>query len=57
VSRPERDGKGTAVKRATIGGVAAAAGVSVATVSRVLNGGAVKQATAARVWDAASRLD
>jgi LacI family transcriptional regulator len=45
------------VKRATIGDVAAAAGVSVATVSRVLNGGAVKPATATRVWDAASQLD
>jgi LacI family transcriptional regulator len=45
------------VKRATIGDVATAAGVSVATVSRVLNGGAVNQATAARVRDAASQLD
>src|SRR5690242_7571672 len=45
------------VKRATIGDVAAAAGVSVATVSRVLNGGAVKPATATKVWDAAGRLD
>jgi LacI family transcriptional regulator len=44
-------------KRTTIGDVAAAAGVSVATVSRVLNGGAVKGATATRVWDAANRLD
>lgn len=52
MSRTERD-----AKRATIGDVAAAAGVSVATVSRVLNGGAVKQATAARVREAASRLD
>lgn len=45
------------MKRATIGDVAAAAGVSVATVSRVLNGGAVKPATAARVSEAAERLD
>jgi LacI family transcriptional regulator len=45
------------VKRATIGDVAAAAGVSVATVSRVLNGGTVKPATATRVWEAASELD
>lgn len=45
------------MKRATIGDVAAAAGVSVATVSRVLNGGAVKEATATRVWDAVSSLD
>ncbi|HJP73772.1 MAG TPA: LacI family DNA-binding transcriptional regulator [Pseudonocardiaceae bacterium] len=45
------------VKRATIGDVAAAAGVSVATVSRVLNGGAVKPETATRVWEAAGRLD
>lgn len=45
------------VKRTTIGDVATAAEVSVATVSRVLNGGAVKQATATRVWDAANRLD
>lgn len=44
-------------KRATIGDVAAAAGVSVATVSRVLNGGAVKPATATRVWAAAGELD
>ena len=44
-------------KRTTIGDVAAAAGVSVATVSRVLNGGAVKEATATRVWDAVNRLD
>jgi len=45
------------VKRTTIGDVAAAAGVSVATVSRVLNGGPVKQATATKVWDAANRLE
>jgi len=45
------------MKRATIGDVAAAAGVSVATVSRVLNGGAVKPATAARVVEAADRLE
>jgi LacI family transcriptional regulator len=45
------------VKRATIGDVASAAGVSVATVSRVLNGGAVKPATATKVWEAAGRLD
>jgi LacI family transcriptional regulator len=45
------------VKRATIGDVAAVAGVSVATVSRVLNGGAVKEATAAKVWAAVDRLD
>ncbi len=45
------------MKRATIGDVAAAAGVSVATVSRVLNGGAVKEATATKVWAEANRLD
>jgi LacI family transcriptional regulator len=45
------------MKRTTIGDVAAAAGVSVATVSRVLNGGAVKEATATRVWDAVHSLD
>lgn len=45
------------MRRTTIGDVAAAAGVSVATVSRVLNGGAVKKATATRVWNAAARLD
>lgn len=50
-------GKEKAVKRTTIGDVASAAGVSVATVSRVLNGGAVKVETATRVWDAATRLD
>ncbi|MGW6454549.1 LacI family DNA-binding transcriptional regulator [Streptomyces sp. NPDC055078] len=45
------------MKRTTIGDVAAAAGVSVATVSRVLNGGAVRESTATRVWDAVTRLD
>ena len=45
------------VKRTTVSDVATAAGVSVATVSRVLNGGAVKPATATRVWDATKRLD
>jgi LacI family transcriptional regulator len=45
------------VKRATIGDVAAHAGVSTATVSRVLNGGAVTESTAGRVWDAVTRLD
>jgi LacI family transcriptional regulator len=45
------------VKRTTIGDVAAEARVSVATVSRVLNGGAVRQSTAARVREAASRLE
>lgn len=45
------------MKRATIADVAAAAGVSVATVSRVLNHGAVKEDTANRVWDAVTRLD
>ena len=44
-------------KRTTIGDVATAAGVSVATVSRVLNGGAVKEDTAARVWEAVSTLE
>jgi len=44
------------VKRATIGDVAAYAGVSTATVSRVLNGGAVTEATAARVWAAVTDL-
>jgi LacI family transcriptional regulator len=43
-------------KRTTIGDVASAAGVSVATVSRVLNGGAVKEDTAARVQAAVARL-
>jgi len=43
-------------KRTTIGDVASAAGVSVATVSRVLNGGAVKEDTAARVQVAVARL-
>ena len=45
------------MKRTTIGDVAAEAGVSVATVSRVLNGGAVRGSTAARVREAASRLE
>lgn len=45
------------VKRATIGDVAAQAGVSTATVSRVLNGGAVTEATAGRVWEAITRLE
>ena len=44
-------------KRTTIGDVASAAGVSVATVSRVLNGGAVKEETAARVWAAVTTLE
>lgn len=44
-------------KRATVGDVAAHAGVSTATVSRVLNGGAVADATAAKVWEAVARLD
>jgi len=45
------------VKRTTIGDVAAEARVSVATVSRVLNGGAVRTSTAARVREAAGRLE
>jgi LacI family transcriptional regulator len=45
------------VKRTTIGEVAAHAGVSTATVSRVLNGGAVAEATASRVWEAVTRLE
>lgn len=44
-------------KRTTIGDVAAAAGVSVATVSRVLNGGAVREDTAARVQEAVTTLE
>ena len=44
------------MKRVTIGDVAAHAGVSTATVSRVLNGGLAAEATAARVWEAAERL-
>jgi LacI family transcriptional regulator len=44
-------------KRATIGDVAARAGVSTATVSRVLNGGAVAEATAIRVRAAVTRLE
>jgi LacI family transcriptional regulator len=47
-----------AVKRATIGDVAAHAGVSTATVSRVLNGAAaVAGPTASRVWQAVAHLD
>jgi LacI family transcriptional regulator len=45
------------VKRATIGDVAAHAGVSTATVSRVLNGGTVAEATAAKVWEGVTRLE
>lgn len=45
------------MKRTTIGDVAAAANVSVATVSRVLNGLAVREVTAERVRDAATRLE
>lgn len=45
------------VRRTTIGDVAADAGVSTATVSRVLNGGPVTEATATRVWDAVARLE
>ncbi|MFC4856395.1 LacI family DNA-binding transcriptional regulator [Actinophytocola glycyrrhizae] len=44
-------------KRTTIGDVASAAGVSVATVSRVLNGGAVREDTAARVLAAVTSLE
>jgi LacI family transcriptional regulator len=44
-------------KRVTIGDVAATAGVSTATVSRVLNGGTVAAATATRVWEAAASLE
>ncbi|SNQ51035.1 Transcriptional regulator, LacI family [Frankia canadensis] len=44
-------------KRVTIGDVAARAGVSTATVSRVLNGGVATEATATRVWDAVTRLE
>ncbi|MEX5632412.1 LacI family DNA-binding transcriptional regulator [Parafrankia sp. FMc2] len=43
-------------KRVTIGDVAAHAGVSTATVSRVLNGGPVTPPTAARVWETVTRL-
>ncbi|MCK9898614.1 LacI family transcriptional regulator [Frankia sp. Cpl3] len=43
-------------KRVTIGDVAAHAGVSTATVSRVLNGGPVTAPTAARVWETVTRL-
>jgi LacI family transcriptional regulator len=45
------------VKRATIGDVAATAGVSTATVSRVLNGGTVAATTATRVWEAVASLE
>jgi LacI family transcriptional regulator len=45
------------VKRATIGDVAAHAGVSTATVSRVVNGGAVAKATATKVWEAIAHLE
>jgi LacI family transcriptional regulator len=45
------------VKRVTIGDVAAQAGVSTATVSRVLNGGVVAEPTATRVWEAIARLE
>jgi LacI family transcriptional regulator len=45
------------VRRATIGDVAAHAGVSTATVSRVLNGGAVTEVTATRVREAVTRLE
>jgi LacI family transcriptional regulator len=45
------------VKRATIGDVAAHAGVSTATVSRVINGGAVTEPTATKVWEAITRLE
>ncbi|MGH3374108.1 MAG: LacI family DNA-binding transcriptional regulator [Actinoallomurus sp.] len=41
----------------TIGDVAATAGVSTATVSRVLNGGTVAAATATRVWEAVAILE
>ncbi|ALG07003.1 LacI family DNA-binding transcriptional regulator [Kibdelosporangium phytohabitans] len=44
------------MKRATIGDVAAWAGVSTATVSRVINGGVVAEPTAARVWAAIAGL-
>jgi LacI family transcriptional regulator len=44
------------VKRTTIGDVASHAGVSTATVSRVLNGGTVAEATATRVRAAVTQL-
>ncbi|BCB76944.1 LacI family DNA-binding transcriptional regulator [Phytohabitans flavus] len=44
-------------RRVTIGDVAAEAGVSTATVSRVINGGTVAEATATRVWEAVTRLE
>lgn len=43
--------------RATINDVAAAAGVSTATVSRLLNGHSVARETADRVWKAITQLD
>lgn len=45
------------MRRATVGDVAAHAGVSTATVSRVLNGGAVAEVTATKVWEAITRLE
>jgi LacI family transcriptional regulator len=45
------------VKRATVGDVAAHAGVSTATVSRVLNGGAVAEVTATKVREAITQLE
>jgi LacI family transcriptional regulator len=45
------------MKRATIGDVAAHADVSTATVSRVINGGTVAEATATRVWEAIAHLE
>ncbi len=48
----------TEFSRATIGDVAEKAGVSIATVSRVINKtGQVAEATAARVWDVVSELN
>ncbi|HEX7308090.1 LacI family DNA-binding transcriptional regulator [Lentzea sp.] len=44
------------MKRVTIGDVAARAGVSTATVSRVLNGGLVAESTAAKVREATETL-
>ncbi|MGV9802941.1 LacI family DNA-binding transcriptional regulator [Mycobacterium sp. NPDC003449] len=43
--------------RATINDVAASAGVSTATVSRLLNGHNVSSATADRIWKAVAELD
>lgn len=49
---------GKKMLRSTIEDIARAAGVSITTVSRVLNGSvAVAQPTASRVWDAIDRLD